>query len=110
MRRLSIALFVVVALAGSAFAQDAGTQKTQVRITRQQLEAIAPGMPLTLTALFAVAADDDVSAGLSLPAELPNIVFARKNDDASISTTCVTDEAAARTFMQQPFRQEPGKP
>ena len=110
MRRLFITLFVVAAFAGSAFAQE---QKAQTRITRKQLDAIAqaaPVMPLTLTALFTVAADQVVSDGVFIPPELPNIVVARKNDDGSISTTCVTSETAARAFTQQHFRQEPGKP
>ena len=110
MRRLFIALFVVAAFAGSAFAQE---RQTQTRITKQQLQAIeqaAPVMPLTLQALFAVAADQVVSDGVYVPAELPNILVARRNDDGSISMSCVNSEAAARAFMQQHFKQEPGKP
>jgi hypothetical protein len=110
MRRLFIALFVVAAFAGSAFAQES---KAATRITRQELQAIAqaaPVMPLTLTALFAVAADQVVSDGVFIPAEVENIVVARKNGDGSISTSCVTSEAAARAFMQKQFRQEPAKP
>jgi hypothetical protein len=118
MRRLFIALFVVAAFAGSAFAQAAqrpsiAEQKAQTRITKEKLQAIAeaaPVMPLTLTALFTVAADQIGSNGVFIPADVPNIIVARKNDDGSISTTCVTSEAAARAFMQQHFRQEPSKP
>lgn len=110
MRRLIIALFVVAAFAGSAFAQES---KAQTRITKQQLQAIAeaaPVMPVTLEALFAVAADQVVSDGVFIPAEVPSIVVARKNDDGSLSTSCVNSETAARSFMQQHFRQEPTKP
>ena len=110
MRRLFIALIVVAAFAGSAFAQE---QRAPARVTKQDVQAIvdaAPVMPLTLTALFAIAGDQFVSYGVFVPAELPNIVVARKNDDGTISTTCVTSETAVRSFMQRQYREEPVKP
>ena len=105
-----IGLAVLTMTSGSAFAQE---HKAQTRITKEKLQAIAeaaPVMPLTLSALFTVAADQIGSDGVFIPADVPNIIVARKNDDGSISTSCVTSEAAARAFMQQHFRQEPSKP
>ena len=111
MRRLFIVLFVVAAFAGSALAQES-TQQVQNQITRKELKALAeaaPVVPLTLEALVA-AADQFVSDGVYIAAVVPNIVVARKNGDGTVSTTCVTSETAAHTFMQQHFQQEPGKP
>ena len=110
MRRFFIALAVVSGLAGSAFAQE---QPAAVRVTKQELQAVteaAPLMPLTLAALFQVAGDQFVTDGIWIPAEVPNIMVARKNDDGTISTACVASEKAAKTFLERQQRDEPAKP
>jgi len=110
MRRLFIALFVVAAFAGSAFAEE---QKATTRVTKKDLQAMteaAPFMPLTLSALFAIASEQIVTDGVVIPAEVPNIVFARKNDDGSITTSCVTSIEAGRSFVERRQRDEPSKP
>jgi hypothetical protein len=110
MRRLFLALVVVAAVAGSAVAQEPTATS---RVTKQELQAAvdaAPLMPLTLTALFTIAGDQFVSDGVFTPAEVPNVVVARINDDGTISTTCVTTEIAARAFMERRQRDEPARP
>ena len=108
MRRLFIALVVVAALAGSAFGQE------QTRTTKKELQSIqqaAPVLPVTLTALFTIAAETTLADGTWIPAEVPNIMVARKNADGTLSTACVTSEENARTFMRQrQQREEPAKP
>src|SRR6185369_404594 len=101
MRRVFIAVVVVAALAGSAVAQEPAAAP---RVTKQELQTIvdaSPLMPLTLTALFTIAGDQFVSDGVFIPAEVPNIVVARINDDGTISTTCVTSEAGVRSFIER---------
>jgi len=110
MRRVFIALVVTAAFAGSAFAQEPATAS---RVTKQEVQAVveaAPLMPFTLATLFTIAGDQLVSDGVFIPADVPNIVVARINDDGSLSTTCVTSEKAARSFMEQKHRVEPGRP
>ena len=110
MRRLFIALAVVAALAGSAFAQE---QPAARHVTKQELQVVteaAPLMPLTLATLFQIAGDQFIADGIWVPAEMPNIVVARKNDDGTISTTCVTTETAVRTFVERKQRVEPARP
>jgi hypothetical protein len=110
MRRLFIALAVVAALAGSAFAQE---QPAARHVTKQELQVVteaAPLMPLTLAALFKVAGDQFVTDGIWIPAESTNIVVARKNDDGTLSTACVATEKAAKSFMERRQRDEPARP
>jgi hypothetical protein len=110
MRRLFIALAVVAALAGSAFAQE---QPAAKHVTKQELQAVteaAPLMPLTLTTLFKVAGDQFIADGIWIPVETTNIVVARKNDDGTLSTACVATEKAAKSFLERKQRDEPGRP
>jgi hypothetical protein len=110
MRRLSLALLVIAAFAGSAFAQE---QKATARVTKKDLQAMseaAPLMPLTLSALFAIASEQIVTDGVVIPAEVPNIIFARKNEDGTITTTCVSSIEAGRSFVERRQRDEPSKP
>ena len=110
MRRIFIALIVVASLAGSAFAEE---QTAANHVTKKELQAVteaAPLMPLTLATLFQIAGDQFIADGVWVPAELPNIVVARKNDDGTISTTCVTSETAVRTFVERKQRDEPARP
>jgi hypothetical protein len=110
MRRVFIALVVIAAFAGPAFAQEPAAAS---RLTKQEVQAVvaaAPLMPFTLATLFTFAGDQFVSDGVFIPAEVPNIVVARINDDGSLSTTCVTTEKAARSFMERKHNSEPAKP
>jgi len=103
MRRVFITLLVVAALAGSALAQE---PKAAPRVTKQELQV----MPLTLATLFTIAGEQFLADGVFIPAEVPNIVVARKNDDGTISTTCVSSETAARAFLERKQRDEPARP
>ena len=110
MRRLSLALAVVAALAGSAFAQEHPAAK---HVTKQELQAVteaAPLMPLTLTTLFQVAGEQFFVDGIWIPAQTTNIVVARKNDDGTLSTACVATAKAAKSFMERQQRDEPARP
>src|SRR4051794_36976022 len=111
MRRVFIAAVVVTAaFAGSAFAQEPATAS---RVTKQEVQAVveaAPLMPFTLATLFTFAGDPFVSHGVFIPAEVPNIVVARINDDGSLSTACVASEKAARSFMERKYNSDPAKP
>jgi hypothetical protein len=110
MRRVFIALVVIAAFAGSAFAQEPAATP---RVTKREVQAVveaAPLMPFTLATLFAIAGNQLVSDGVFIPAEESNIVVARINDDGSLSTTCVTTEKAARSFMERKHNLEPATP
>jgi hypothetical protein len=110
MRRLFIAVIVIAAVAGSAVAQEPAATP---RVTKQELQAAveaAPLMPLTLSALFTIAGDQILADGVFIPAEVPNIMVAKKNADGSLSTTCVTSETAARIFIERKQRDEPARP
>ena len=110
MRRFFIAFAAVVALAGSAVAQE---QQAAKKVTKQELQAVteaAPLMPLTLTTLFRVAGDQFVTSGVWIPAEVPHVVIARKNDDGSVSVGCVSTAQSMKTFMERQHRDVPAAP
>jgi len=110
MRRPFVVLIAVAALAGSAFAEE---RTAANRLTKEDLAAIAdaaPVMPLTLSALFEAASESFVVNGMTFIApEVPNVIVARKNDDGTISTSCVSSEKAARAFMERSHRDETTK-
>ena len=112
MRRLFLALVVLAAFAGSAFAAE---RAETLSVTKQELKAIAdlaPAVPLTLSAIFAAAdqaAATPSTADVVVPAEVDMLVL-RINDDGTRQIRCLNNEAAARRFLDPAQKIESPRP
>ncbi len=107
MRRLILSMLAATSIAGTAMAAET---RVAPRITREQLDMIAAASPLTMSALFEVAGDAIVEKGMTFIPAMPNVLVAKKNDDGSITTACVTSERGMRSFLERNQRDESPRP
>ncbi|MFL6247482.1 MAG: hypothetical protein ACJ74H_15740 [Thermoanaerobaculia bacterium] len=101
-------LVAAVAFATAPFVHAAGVPAERVRPVEEpaQVEAALPAPTITLKALFAKPATEEVidtTDGVAVGVGAFEVVVARINTDGSTATACVDSEEAARAFLNSPI-------